>query len=87
MIKIDWYLVSFFYMANTMSYFDLVGDDCMEMIMEASADQLDKRIDVAVDKLRRYAKARYKEETKVNKDTFCMNRFSLAIACKVLKTA
>ena len=85
--KIDWRLGSFFYMANTMSYFDLVGDDCMERIMEASADQLDKRIDVAVDKLRKYAKARYKEETKVNKDTFSMNRFSLAIACKVLKTA
>ena len=77
----------FFYMANTMSYFDLVGDDCMERIMEASADQMDKRIDVAVDKLRKYAKARYKEETKVKNDTFSMKRFSLAIACKVLKTA
>ena len=69
-----------------MSYFDLVGEDCMERIMGASADQLDKRIDDAVDKLRKYAKARYKEETKVNKDTFSMNLLTLAISCKVIKT-
>ena len=74
-------------MANTMSYFDLVGDDCMEIIMEASTDLLDKRIDVVVDKLRKYTKARYKEETKINKNTFSMSRFKLAIACTVQKTA
>lgn len=85
--KNDWRLVCFFYMANTMSYFDLVGDDCMERIMEASADQLEESIDSAVKKLRKYAEARYKEETKVNKGVFSMNRFSLAISCKVLKTA
>jgi len=73
-------------MANTMSYFDFVGEDCMERIMETSADQLEDSINVAVDKLRRYAKARYKEETKVNKDTFSMNLLTLAISCKVIKT-
>ncbi len=74
-------------MANTMSYFDLVGDDCMERIMETSADQLEESIDSAVKKLRKYAKARYKEKTKVKKDTFSMSRFKLAIACQVLKSA
>jgi len=69
-----------------MSYFDFVGEDCMERIMETSADQLEDSINVAVDKLRRYAKARYKEETKVNKDTFSMNLLTLAISCKVIKT-
>jgi len=73
-------------MANTMSYFDFVGEDCMERIMETSADQLEDSINVAVDKLRRYAKARYKEETKVNKDKFSMNLLTLAISCKVIKT-
>jgi len=73
-------------MANTMSYFDFVGEDCMERIMETSADQLEDSINVAVDKLRRYAQARYKEETKVNKDTFSMNLLTLAISCKVIKT-
>ena len=74
-------------MANTMSYFDLVGDDCMEKIMETSADQLECSIDDAVKKLRKYAKKRYKEKTKVHKDTFSMSRLKLAIACQVLKTA
>lgn len=74
-------------MANTMSYFDLVGDDCMERIMEASTDQLEESIDSAVKKLRQYAKARYKEENKVSKDTFSMNRLKLAVACQALKTA
>lgn len=85
--KNDWLRVCFSSMANTMSYFDLVGDDCMEQIMETSADQLEESIDSAVKKLRDYAKARYKEESKVNKDTFSMNRFKLAVACTVLKTA
>ena len=88
MIKIDWRLVCFFYMANTMSYFDLVGDDCMERIMETSADQLDKRIDVAIDKLRKYTETRYREDSLYQDDgKFSMSRFKLAIARKVLKTA
>ena len=87
MIKIDWRLVCFFYMANTMSYFDLVGDDCMERIMEASADQLEESIDSAVKKLRHYARVRYKEESKVSKGAFSMNRLKLAVARQVLKTA
>lgn len=87
MIKIDWLRVCFSSMANTMSYFDLVGDDCMERIMETSADQLEESINSAVKKLRQYAKARYKEESKVKKDRFIMSRFKLAIACQVLETA
>ena len=85
--KNDWLQVCFSSMANTMSYFDLVGDDCMERIMETSADQLEESIDSVVKKLRHYARVRYKEESKVNKDTFSMNRFKLAVACQVLKTA
>jgi len=80
-----WFVFSI--MANTMSYFDLVGDDCMEMIMETSVDQLEERIDSAVKKLRKYAKEQYKEKTKVKKNKFSMSRFKLAIACQVLKTA
>ena len=71
-------------MTNTMNYLDLVGDDCMEKIMEAAADQQEKSIDSVVKKLRKYANMRYKEETKVNTNTFSMNRLSLAIACQVL---
>ena len=74
-------------MTNTMNYLDLVGDDCMEKIMETTTDQLEESIDSVVKKLRKYAKARYKEETKVKKDTFSMKRFSLAVSCQVLKTA
>lgn len=85
--KNDWLRVCFSSMANTMSYFDLVGDDCMERIMETSADQLEESIDSAVKKLRHYAKTRYKEESKVSKDTFSMNRLKLAVACQALKTA
>ena len=68
-----------------MSYFDLVGDDCMKKIMDTSADQLEKSIDDAVDKLRKYAETRYEEESKINVDTFSMNRLKLAVACKNLK--
>ena len=74
-------------MANTMSNFDLVVDDCMEKIMETSADQLESSINDAVEMLRKYAEVRYQEESEVNKDTFCMNRFKLAIACTILKSA
>ena len=85
--KNDWLWVCFSSMANTMSYFDLVGDDCMERIMETSADQLEDSIDSAVKKLRHYARARYKEESKVSKGAFSMNRLKLAVARQVLKTA
>ena len=85
--KIDWHLVCFSCMASTMSYFDLVGDDCMEKIMETSVDQLEDSINIAVDKLRKYADTRYKEETKVKKDTFSMCRLKLAVACLMLETA
>jgi hypothetical protein len=64
-----------------MSYFDLVGDDCMERIMDTSADQLEESINIAVKKLKKYANVRYKEENKINKNTFNMSRFKLAIAC------
>ena len=77
----------FLIMTTTMNYLDIIGDDCMERIMETSADQLEESIGSAVKKLKEYAKARYKEENKVNKDTFSMNRFKLAVACQVLKTA
>jgi hypothetical protein len=82
-----WLRVCFSSMANTMSYFDLVGDDCMEGIMETSADQLEDSIDNAVKKLREYAKARYEEESKANNGAFSMNRLKLAVARQVLKTA
>jgi hypothetical protein len=74
-------------MANTMSYFDLVGDDCMERIMDTSADQLEESIDIAVKKLIKYANMRYEEENKINKNTFSMSLLKLAIASKVLKSA
>tara|TARA_B110000259_G_C13993719_1_gene393587 strand:+ start:624 stop:848 length:225 start_codon:yes stop_codon:yes gene_type:complete len=74
-------------MANNMSYFDLVGDDCMERIMEASADQLDKRIDAVIEKLMKYTETRYEEESMINTKKFSMCRFKLAIACTVLKKA
>ena len=85
--KTDWLRVCFSSMANTMSYFDLVGDDCMERIMETSADQLEESIDSAVKKLRHYARVRYEEESKVNNGAFSMNRLKLAVARQVLKTA
>ena len=85
--KMTGYGFVFSSMANTMSYFDLVGDDCMERIMETSADQLEDSIDSAVKKLRHYARARYKEESKVSKGAFSMNRLKLAVARQVLKTA
>jgi hypothetical protein len=85
--KNDWLRVCFSSMANTMSYFDLIGDDCMEGIMETSADQLEESIDSAVKKLGHYARVRYKEETKVNKGAFSMNRLKLAVARQVLKSA
>ena len=85
--KNDWLRVCFSSMANTMSYFDLVGDDCMERIMETSADQLKESIDRAVKKLRHYARVRYKEESEVSKGAFSMNRLKLAVARQVLKTA
>jgi hypothetical protein len=69
-----------------MNYLDLVGDDCMEKIMETTTDQLEESIDNVVKKLIKYAETRHEEENKV-KDTFSMNRFSLAIACIMLKTA
>lgn len=74
-------------MANTMSYFDLVGDDCIERIMDTSTDQLEDSIDSAVKKLREYAKMRYEEENEINKNTFSMSRLKLAIASKLLKSA
>jgi hypothetical protein len=70
-----------------MSYFDLVGDDCMERIMDTSADQLEESIDIAVKKLIKYANMRYEEENKINKNTFSMSLLKLAIASKVLKSA
>ena len=53
--------------------------------METLADQLEDSINIAVDKLMKYAETRY-EESKINLDKFNMNRFSLAISCKVLKS-
>jgi hypothetical protein len=53
--------------------------------METSADQLEDSINIAVDKLMKYAKTRY-EESKTNTDKFNMTRLSLAISCKVLKS-
>jgi len=85
--KIDWLWVCFSSMPNTMSYFDLVGDDCMERIMDTSADQLEESIDSAVKKLREYAKMRYEEENEINRNTFSMSRLKLAIASKLLKSA
>ena len=73
-------------MANTMSYFDLVGDDCMEKIMETSADQLEESIDGAIEKLIEYVKVRYEKETEVNKGAFSMKRLTLAISKRVLKS-
>jgi len=73
-------------MANTMSYFDFVGEDCMERIMETSADQLEDSINVAVDKLMKYVETRYDEEFKINTNKFNMNWFLLTISCKVLKS-
>ena len=74
-------------MANTMSYFDLIGEDCMERIMDTSADQLEESIDIAVKKLIKYANMRYEEEKKVSKNTFSMCRLKLVIVSKVLKSA
>ena len=73
-------------MANTMSYFDFVGEDCMERIMETSADQLEDSINVAVDKLIKYVETRYDEEFMINTNKFNMNWFLLTISCKVLKS-
>jgi hypothetical protein len=73
-------------MANTMSYFDLVGDDCMERIMDTSADQLEDSINIVVDKLMKYVETRYEEEFKINTNKFNMNWFLLTISCKVLKS-
>ena len=70
-----------------MNYLDLVGDDCMEKIMETSANQLEESIDSVVKKLRKYATVRYKEEDEVSKDKFSMNCLILAVASRVLKTA
>lgn len=69
-----------------MSYFDFVGEDCMERIMETSADQLEDSINVAVDKLIKYVETRYDEEFKINTNKFNMNWFLLTISCKVLKS-
>ena len=63
----------------------LVGLLCDGWIMETSADQLEDSINIAVDKLMKYAKTRY-EESKTNTDKFNMTRLSLAISCKVLKS-
>jgi hypothetical protein len=69
-----------------MSYFDLVGDDCMERIMDTSADQLEDSINIVVDKLMKYVETRYEEEFKINTNKFNMNWFLLTISCKVLKS-
>jgi hypothetical protein len=73
-------------MANTMSYFDFVGEDCMERIMETSADQLEDSINIVVYKLMKYVETRYDEEFKINTNKFNMNWFLLTISCKVLKS-
>jgi len=54
--------------------------------METLADQLEDSINIAVDKLMKYAKARYEEETKINKNKFSRCRLKLAVACTVLKS-
>jgi hypothetical protein len=54
--------------------------------METLADQLEDSINIAVDKLMKYAETRYEEESKTNTDKFNMTRLSLAISCKVLKS-
>lgn len=88
MKKNDWsWWFRFLIMTNTMNYLDLVGDDCMEKIMETSANQLEESIDSVVKKLRKYATVRYKEEDEVSKDKFSMNCLILAVASRVLKTA
>ena len=69
-----------------MSYFDLVGEDCLEKIVDTSADQLEYSINDAVEKLRKYAETRYEKESKINENTFSMNRLKLAVACRNLKS-
>ena len=63
-----------------------VGLLCDGWIMETSADQLDDSINIAVDKLMKYAETRYEEESKTNTDKFNMTRLSLAILCVMLKS-
>ena len=64
----------------------LAGLLCDGWIMETLADQLEDSINIAVDKLMKYAETRYEEESKTNTDKFNMTRLSLAISCKVLKS-
>ena len=73
-------------MTNTMNYLDLIGEDCMEIVINSMFYQMEHDIDNVVANLIKFAEMKYDKETKVNNNKFNMVRFKLAIANKLLKS-